>query len=247
MSRWKAAGIHLAFSMLIVACAFNAMLLTIYPPQYFSAGGGNQLLLILLAVDVVIGPTLTLIVFKSGKPGLKFDLTFIALVQLAALLYGCLVIADARPVFLVHVGDRFHLVRANQIEPAQLINVRYAEFKTLSWTGPKLAVAVMPADVQRQEELMMSIVAGNDLNFFPETYEPYDQQYPRVLRNAFPVSDLIAKFPAHRETVEEVLSDARLEVQQARYVPLSLLPEFRTVIIDATNARVLDIVDLDPW
>ena len=36
----------------------------------------------------VVGPLLTLIVFRAGKPGMKFDLAVIGLVQVAALAYG---------------------------------------------------------------------------------------------------------------------------------------------------------------
>jgi hypothetical protein len=50
MSRWKASGIH------------------------FEAAGGDRLIFILAAVDVTLGPLITLIIFKAGKKGLKFDL-----------------------------------------------------------------------------------------------------------------------------------------------------------------------------
>ena len=86
MTRWKASGIHLVISIAIAVAAVAAMLGVMYPWEYFQASGGFKLLTILLSVDVVIGPLLTLLVFKSGKPSLKFDLTVIALLQLAALI-----------------------------------------------------------------------------------------------------------------------------------------------------------------
>jgi hypothetical protein len=59
-----------------------------YPPPYFEVDGGWRILRILAGVDVVVGPLLTLILFKPGKPGLKFDMTCIALMQIGALVYG---------------------------------------------------------------------------------------------------------------------------------------------------------------
>ena len=85
MSRWKASGIHLLLSAAIAVVVLTLMLMVWYPWPLFEAAGGSRLVFILVGVDVTLGPLITLVIFKSGKPGLKFDLTVIALVQLAAL------------------------------------------------------------------------------------------------------------------------------------------------------------------
>ena len=66
-----------------------------YPTPYFAIDGGWQVLRILAGVDVVLGPLLTFIVFKIGKPSLKFDMSCIILMQIGALIYGGMII---RPV-----------------------------------------------------------------------------------------------------------------------------------------------------
>src|SRR5690349_3518054 len=115
MSRWKAASIHSLFS-LIVAAALGWLLLGLwYPPPYFHAAGADELMLLLVGVDLAIGPLLTLIVFRSGKRGLRFDLTAIAVLQTAALIYGLSVVLKSRPIFLVSAMDHFVLVAANEI------------------------------------------------------------------------------------------------------------------------------------
>jgi len=55
------------------------MILVWYPPPLFQLLGGFELLLLIVAVDIALGPLLTLVVFKSGKKRLKFDLSVIAL------------------------------------------------------------------------------------------------------------------------------------------------------------------------
>ena len=84
LTRWHASGAHLLISAAIAAAVLTLMLTVWYPPPLFEAAGGNDLALILIGVDVVIGPLLTLIVFKPGKRGLRFDLAAIAVFQLAA-------------------------------------------------------------------------------------------------------------------------------------------------------------------
>ena len=84
MSRWRAAGIHLLVSAGVAAVVLAVMLGVWYGPTLFWAMGGAGLALILIGVHLVMGPALTLVVFRSGKRGLKFDLAAIALLQLAA-------------------------------------------------------------------------------------------------------------------------------------------------------------------
>lgn len=247
MSRWKAAAIHLLVSVVVAVAALILTLLIMYPWEYFVAGGGNKLLTILISVDVIIGPLLTLIVFKTGKPSLRFDLICIALVQIAALAYGLYIIVDARPVFLVHVGDRFHLVRANQFEPEQLTKARYPEFQSLSWTGPRPAVALLPTDVVQQSDLLTSALAGFDLDNYPETYEPYDQQYQRVVQSAQPISTLLDQFPEQRARVQRTLDRADLTADEALYLPLVIQSVFSTAIINAADGHLVDVLPFDPW
>ena len=51
----------------------------------------------LLAIDVIVGPLLSLLVYKEGKKTLKMDLSIIVLVQILAMSYGVYVIAQSRP------------------------------------------------------------------------------------------------------------------------------------------------------
>ena len=56
----------------------------------------------LLAIDVILGPLLGLLVYKEGKKSLKFDLSVIILIQIAALCYGVFSIEQGRPAWLVY-------------------------------------------------------------------------------------------------------------------------------------------------
>ena len=128
-TRWQAAGTHLLISVAIAAVALFVLLRVWYPPPLFTAEGGNELLFMLVAVDVVIGPLITLIVFKSGKPGLRFDLSVIALLQACALACGSYTMFVARPVFIAFIVDRFEIVRANDIDPADFAQAPNPAFR----------------------------------------------------------------------------------------------------------------------
>ena len=92
MSRLRAFLVHLSLSAAVVGSVFAVVFLVWYPESYFEVVGAWYLVRILFIVQIVLGPLLTFIVFKPGKPGLKFDLSVIALVQVVALVYGTVVI-----------------------------------------------------------------------------------------------------------------------------------------------------------
>src|SRR5919201_4579714 len=98
MSRWKAASIHFTLSVAIATILLGLMLALWYPPPYFALMGGLMLVVLIAGCDVTLGPLITLIIFKTGKKGLKLDLAMIGCVQAAALVYGLYMMFEARPV-----------------------------------------------------------------------------------------------------------------------------------------------------
>ena len=88
MSRWKAGAIHFSISLAVFLVLLAIILIAWYPGILFSIDGGWAGLQIIIGVDLVLGPLLTLIVFKAGKPSLKFDLTCIATFQAVCMVAG---------------------------------------------------------------------------------------------------------------------------------------------------------------
>ena len=120
LQKLRAGGIHLGLSALIFALTITVMVLVWYPPPYFWIDGGWQFVRLAAAIDLVLGPLLTFIVFRPGKPSLRFDLAIIAAVQVFALAWGCTLMYQQRPVFLVFAYDRFFTVTWPQLEGSSL-------------------------------------------------------------------------------------------------------------------------------
>lgn len=104
MNRFGAFAIHLGISLVIFAVLGYLIVFQWYPDFFFTSDGGWQGIRIVALVDLVLGPTLTLVVYKKGKPSLKFDLTVIALLQTACLIAGVYVVWSERPVAMVFSG-----------------------------------------------------------------------------------------------------------------------------------------------
>ena len=75
---------HLSISMLIALCVVGVVFFIWYPSPLSKAVGVTHIFLMLLVIDVILGPLLGLLVYKEGKKTLKFDLSVIIVIQIAA-------------------------------------------------------------------------------------------------------------------------------------------------------------------
>jgi hypothetical protein len=236
-SRWQAAGTHLLICVAIAAGVITVMLGVWYPGPLFEAAGGTGLLYILVGVDVILGPLLTLIVFKSGKRGMKFDLAAIGLVQVAALIYGCTIVYLARPAFIVFVKDRFELATAVELDPGELAVAKYPQFRSPPWTGPLLAAADLPTDPAERKKMIDAALAGLDLQNFPRYYVPYAERAKEVLAKADTVARLRATEPAIGKVVDAYLASSGTKEADVRCLLLRTRFAWIAVLVDPKTAQ----------
>ena len=244
LSRWKAAGIHLFLSAAIGGALIAVMLLVWYPWPLFEVAGGSGLIMILLGVDVVLGPLITLVVFRAGKKGLKYDLLFIATVQLAALAYGVHAVFAVRPAYIVFTVDRFELVAAIDLDPNDLAQVSDPAFKRAPFWGPDYVAASMPADAAGRQKILESGLAGKDLNLFPQHYVPFERLAADALRRSRPASILVQRDPA---AMKGYLASAGRTPESLRFLPLRARVGDAAVLLDATSGMPVKILQVDPW
>ena len=247
MTRWKAAGIHLSISATIGVVTGVLLLGMWYPPPYFHAGGADELMLLLVGGDLTIGPLLTLIVFRSGKRGLRFDLTVIGVLQTVALIYGMHVVLASRPVFLVAVPDRFEMVAADEIADADLKDGPAPEFRTRSWTGPRLVTGIIPADPVERSDIVFSSLAGRDIPNLPKYYRPYGTAKEKQLKNAQPLETLRHKKPQYETLISDWLAKSGRSPDTVAWLPLTSRKTDMVMLIDAKTAEVLQPLAIDPW
>jgi hypothetical protein len=247
-SRLRAALVHFLICLCIAAAVLLLMLLVWYPHPYFEASGALRLALIVIGVDVVVGPVLTFVVFKRGKRTLKFDLSVIAAIQLAALTYGIHVVYVARPVFLVFAIDQFAIVAANDVDPDSLAKVRDTQFGALSRSGPRLVGAQMPQDYRERERILASAVnTGRDLPQMPHHYVPYEQVKPTVIARAKPLEQLRERHPEAEATLRGAEERARARSVELAYLPVVGRMRDLSALIDRRTGDVFELVQVDPW
>lgn len=247
--RFRAALIHLGISALVACIAASAMLGIWYPPPYFEAMGADGLILIMVAVDVVLGPLVTLIIFAPGKPRrlLVFDLAVIGTLQLAALSYGGFVISQARPVYMLFVRDRFEITAADEIRAEELARVRNPEFRALPRLRPRLAAAEMPTDPDEQMRVMLSAVQGADLKTFPQYYVAYEKDTALVRSKAKPLAALRKRHPESSAALAKAIAQTGLPEDHLAFLPLRARKKDMSVLVDTASGRIAGFVAIDPW
>ena len=247
MSRFRASGIHFLISLAVMSAILFLMLAVWYPNGFFQAMGGGKLFFILAGVDVVLGPLLTLIVFRAGKKGLKLDLAIIALVQMLALGYGMSIMFQARPAYLVFVGDKFLIASASTIEKEDLLVASRAEWRKIPLTGPQLVAAEVPKDPALKNKLVMAALSFRDLDQFPQTYVPYVSARDKILKVARPLVELRAIAPGNPAAVEKFLRSNGRPESDFIFVPLRTRWQEMAVILDAETTGLIKIIPAQPW
>jgi hypothetical protein len=245
MTRWRASGLHVLISIAVAGAVIALMLSLWYPGPLFEAAGGSDLLFILVGVDVVVGPLITLVIFRSGKRGLKFDLAVIAVLQISALVYGMHAVYLARPAFIVFVADQFQVASAAQLDPEELAKAKYPEFRQAPLGGPMLAFSVLPTDPKELRQFAIVGMAGHDLQEFPRLYVPYAERTAEVLAKSWPLARMRQFEPGAAKVVDAWLAQSGTREADVRYVPLRARQAWVAVLIDARTAQPVKMLISD--
>lgn len=234
---------HLLISAFIAAAVLAVMLGVWYPRPLFEAEGGLGLVFILIGVDVAVGPLITSVIFRSGKPGLRFDLWTIALLQSAALVYGCYVVAEVRPAFIVFVKDQFEVVGAIDLRAEDLKEARRAEFRRIPLTGPVLAAVEPPTDPKENQALLfMALEQGRDMRNFPKYYVPYDEYRQKVPAKGRTLEQVRRHEPEFARAIERYLADSGRREADVLYLPLRASRAWGAALVDARSGELIKLL-----
>lgn len=233
---------HLLISLLIASASLFLIFKVWYPAPLHTALGIGGLVVMMLAIDVILGPLLTLVLAKEGKKGLKMDLIVIGIVQLTALFYGLYSIDKGRPVAIAFDINRFELVQKHMIigDNKKAIVKQYADSQ-----GVRIpVVAVRPAKDENElakrmkNELELGIMASAD----PELYETLDKNFEVIAHSSKPIQDL----PKFNDKVlaEQIMAQYP---QADGFLPLVANEKNISVLIDGKNKTFVAVVDARPW
>jgi len=158
-ARVKAFALHLLCSSVVIATFLAIVFFIWYPDPFSEIYHTWDAIKIIVAVDIILGPLCTLIIFDIRKKSkeLKLDMLAIVGLQLVALFWGMYVTYSVRPVFIVyHKGEFFSFADSD-------LKISALENKSLVpalWKPPGVVYIKPPKDAVERGEIILNQLVG---------------------------------------------------------------------------------------
>jgi hypothetical protein len=193
--RLRAFGLHLLGSATALTLILGGLYLGWYrwPGWYLSSV--LHVVGILVMVDVVIGPTLTLIIANPNKHRreLTRDIGMIIVVQLIALGYGAVTLWGGRPLYYAFSVNSLDMVQASDIEAPER-NLALQQNPTFAphwYSLPRWIWAPLPRDRDEANKIVTgTIFGGADVTDMPRYFKPWEQGLPQLRDQLARVDDI---------------------------------------------------------
>lgn len=233
----RALLVHFGLSVLVFLPFLYLIWFHWYPPPLFFTDGGWQGLRIMVLVDLVLGPSLTFLIFNPAKTrrALGFDFLCIGIVQASALAYGAYNVESVRPWVMSFSEGAFHVTTR---EPFAEQTIEEGGWERLG-EGPLYRVYVRePANEDEAAGVTMfgalSGVGPEGLFFL---YEPLARHLDTVKAAALDMEAVVAEQAVLREDYKALRK--RHEGERLWFLPLYGYFSSAIVAIDA-DGHIVD-------
>ncbi len=235
-ARLRASAIHFALSLAVFLILLGLIVYLWYPGALFWVDGGVSGVKILIAVDLVLGPLLTLIIYNPTKTRrhIVMDFMLIAAIQIGALAWGVNTIHDQKPLAVVFDGTAFQIVDKDYLEKQEV------DIASLNSEGAPLPLVYYARKPQTTEE-GAGVVMHLFINSIPEwavvtLFDPLDLHLA-ALKEA---SDKTKRRHRENELVmaryHSLLSEKQLTDADSLLLPLSGRFGDGLMVLDSSGA-----------
>ena len=214
-AKLKASGIHLGISIFIFFGILYLILFEWYPGVLFEAEGGWNGLKLMAAVDLVLGPSLTFIIFNhtKAKKEIVFDLSLIVVIQISAMIWGGLQVYSERPVALVMWEGTFYTVTEDYYQKQ---NITLKDITTYSDEKPLIIYAETDHSVAQLEEMQrlnqQKIPPYAQAHLYRSVKENMDKVFSEQVSG-----DLLSSYLTQEDKMEEAPGQIHVFLAKAKY------------------------------
>jgi hypothetical protein len=242
LTRYSAFTTHLLASIAIFAALFGVVIVAWYPAPLFQIDGGWQGLQIVALVDVVLGPLLTLIVFRPGKPGLKLDMAIIIAIQLGALAYGVWTMHHNRPAFLVFADDLIEPIPvslAEEMDPSGQLLERFPGSYPV-----RVALAIPTDPVAGAEYLLEKVRSETPLHLHHQDYVPMAEWWPAVVDDSLDIDYYVSHKPEWQTQLRLKLAETGRTKDAVAFLPIKGRYKSGIIIADIDSGEFVGFLDI---
>ena len=238
VTRKQAFLTHLGVSTAIFAVLCLLIVFVWYPDFYFFTDGGVRAIATVFFVDVVLGPGLTLLVFKPGKKFLKFDIGAILVLQFTALVWGVSNVYSERPAASVYYQGSLTCIAqpdAGNMDLPAIVS------------GPsgrqRLAFLQRPDTVDGLLEFTKQAYAHNSsaVYYYSDRIVPLDQRVrERLDKYELDWDWLLQNEPDYAARVQQFIHSKGYTARHYKLVPLRCRYQQPLAVLDTRVMRVVD-------
>jgi hypothetical protein len=223
--RLKLFGLHLLTSACVLALVWAVFYFGWYRWPGWYLTGVLGVAAIMAGVDVVLGPSLTLIIANPNKTRreLTRDIGVIAAVQLVAMGYGAITLWHGRPLYYTYSERFLQIVQASDLDPREVaMGQKLNPALAPHWYSlPRWIYVPLPKDPKMRDQIVAaSITGGDDVIQMPRYYQPW-QNGLADLRSSLRVVSKMTELGLHdKERVGARMKKLGLPTDQPIALPM---------------------------
>lgn len=241
-SRKQAFLTHVSVSTCIFFVIAYLILFHWYPDFYFYLDGGERAIATIFFVDVVLGPGLTLLVFKPGKKSLKFDMAVILLLQVSALAWGIKSVYVERSGLAIYYLGKVACVSHSESSGYDMTAIS---------NGPsgkqRIAILQRPDTIKELFEFTQEAYLNNagEIYYYSKQVAPLTKdKLPRLDKYALNLAQLKTESEAEALAVASYISNHPGHDQDYKLMPLVCRYGKALAVYDMHELKISDTLEI---
>ena len=241
--RLKLFSLHLLSSAAILTLILGSLYLGWYRWPGWYLTDVTRVVFVMVCVDVVLGPTLTLIIAnqKKSRRELTRDIGIIVAVQLCALTYGSVQLWNGRPLYYAFSENVLQLVQAYDIDTneAKLAREQNPGLAPHWYSLPRWIWAPLPEDpAERQRIFSAAISGGDDVISMPRYFKRWNEGLTSLRAQLKKVDDVAYFAPSEKRRLKEKMKEAGMADDQLDTIPLTGRGHPLLAVIDPASLKI---------
>ncbi len=241
--RLKAFSLHLLSSATLLTLILGCLYLGWYRWPGWYLTDVKTVVLVMVGVDVVLGPTLTLIIAnqKKSRRELTRDIGVIVAVQLCALTYGSVSLWNGRPLYYAYSEGLLQLVQAYDIDAheAKLGREQNPELAPHWYSLPRWIWAPLPQNTEEARKIVTStITGGDDVISMPRYFKPWKEGLPSLRSKLKKVDDVAYFAKSEKKKLKDKMKTAGMADDQPDTMPLTGRGHPLLAVIDPASLKI---------
>jgi hypothetical protein len=244
--RLKLFSLHLLSSATVLTLILGCLYFGWYRWPGWYLTDVTRVVLVMVCVDVVLGPTLTLIIAnqKKSRRELARDIGIIVLVQLGALTYGSAQLWNGRPLYYAFSESILQLVQAYDIESneAKLAREQNPGLAPHWYSLPRWIWAPLPQNAEEAKKIVTStITGGDDVISMPRYFKSWEEGLPLLHAQLKKVDDVAYFARSEKKKLKDKMRAAGMADDQSDAIPLTGRGHPLLAVIDPASLKITAI------